>query len=258
MNARNEMDRPDVLAVVFHPRPDMSAPDPEREVVFRVDGGVVLGGRLETAGRHAPLILFFHGNGEIASDYADIAPVYARLGLSFLVVDYRGYGRSSGSPTVSNLLEDARRVWSELPAFLEERDLKPSALYAMGRSLGSASALEIALTAGDRLAGLIVESGFAFGAELVARLGGPRLVKEDDGRVGLGHLVKIEQIAAPTLIIHGEADWIIPVEDARALHAHSGAARKWLVTVPGAGHNDLLWVGRDTYFKAIADFVDLK
>ena len=125
----------------------------------------------------------------------------------------------------------------------------------MGRSLGSASALEIGVYARNGIAGLIIESGFAFARDLVARLGGPAPEVPDDGRIGLGHLAKIQQIEVPTLILHGEDDWIIPVADARALHQHSGAADKRLVTVPGAGHNDLLWVGAVEYFSAIRELV---
>lgn len=254
-SANNPIDHPDVLNVVFHPRPDVSGADPEHAVAIDVGGGVSLGGKLHAAGPTAPLILFFHGNGEIASDYDDIAPAYQRLGISFLVVDYRGYGTSTGSPTVANLLSDARAVWDALPALLQARGLTPTRTFVMGRSLGSASALEIGVHADGALSGLIIESGFAFSRDLITRLGGPEFDVRDDGRIGMGHLTKIEQIRVPTLIIHGEEDWIIPVKDARALHAHCGAARKRLVTVPGAGHNDLLWVGTQPYFEAVRALV---
>jgi len=137
---------------VFHPRADFSAPDAERDVRLPGADGVTLGGRLHVAAPTAPLILFFHGNGEIAADYDDIGPLYARLGLSFLVVDYRGYGRSEGVPTISNLLADARAVWDALPNVIAPRGLAPERTYVMGRSLGSASALEIGVHAGEALA----------------------------------------------------------------------------------------------------------
>lgn len=252
----DHIDHPAILQIVFHPRPDHAAPDPQRDVRLPVEPGVSLGGRLHPApDPRAPLILFFHGNGEIATDYDDIAPMYNRLGLSFLVVDYRGYGRSGGSPTLSNLVADARTVWDALPNLLAERQLQPARTFVMGRSLGSASALEIGVHAGPALAGLIIESGFAYELELITRLGGPAFTVKDDGRQGLGHLAKIERIRVPTLIIHGADDWIIPVKDGQALHHHAGTATKRLVIVPGAGHNDLLYVGARDYFAAIRDFV---
>jgi pimeloyl-ACP methyl ester carboxylesterase len=250
------IDQPAVLDVVFHPRPDGAPEDPRRDVRIPVAEGVSLSGRLHAAAdASAPLILFFHGNGEIVSDYDGIAPAYNRLGLAFLVIDYRGYGHSDGTPTVSNLLADARATWDALPGVLAERGLAPARTFAMGRSLGSANALEIGVHAGETLAGLIIESGFAYALELIARLGGPDAGVPDDGRVALGHLAKIERIRVPTLIIHGEDDWIIPVKDAHDLYAHAGAEQKRLVTVPDAGHNDLLWVGMQPYFEAIRAFM---
>lgn len=249
------MDRPDILEVVFHPRPEAGPPDASRDLAIPMPDGIALGARLHAAADPAaPLVLFFHGNGEIASDYDDIAPTYNQLGLAFLVVDYRGYGRSGGTPTVRTLLSDARAVWAALPDLTAARGLAPARTYVMGRSLGSASALEIAASAEAGVHGLIIESGFAFAQELITRLGGPAFRGADNGRVGLGHLDKIARITAPTLILHGEDDWIIPLRDAKALYAASGAADKRLVTVPGAGHNDLLWVGAKPYFEAVRDF----
>lgn len=246
------IDTPAIIQVVFHPRADRSPPDPARDLTFTMPDGVNLGARLHRASDPAaPLILFFHGNGEIVSDYDEIGPAYNRLGLHLLVVDYRGYGHSGGTPTVSNLLADARSVWDALPAALATRGLAPAHTYVMGRSLGSASALEIGLHADSALAGLIIESGFAYAQELITRLGGPAFPDKDDGRSGLAHLDKVSRIRVPTLIIHGKEDWIIPVRDAHALHKASGAADRRLVIVPGAGHNDLLWVAPHPYFEAI-------
>lgn len=56
--------------------------------------------------KNAPTLLFFHGNGEIVEDYDDIAQIYLKLGINFLPVDYRGYGRSTGSPTVTAMMRD--------------------------------------------------------------------------------------------------------------------------------------------------------
>ncbi len=255
MPADTPLDHPAIRRVVFHPRPAPRPPDTVRDLFFPMPDGVRLGARLHPAeDPAAPLILFFHGNGEIAHDYDDIAPAYHRLGLAFLIVDYRGYGHSTGTPTTEALLADARTVWDTLPNTLAGKGLAPARTFVMGRSLGSAAALEIGVHGADALAGLIIESGFAYALELVTRLGGPAFAETDDGRVGLGHIAKIEQIRVPTLIIHGQDDWIIPLRDAEALHGASGAESKRLLIVPGAGHNDLLWVAAQSYFDAIRAF----
>ena len=123
----------------------------------------------------------------------------------------------------------------------------------MGRSLGSAAAIEIASGASE-IAGLILDSGFAYTFPLIQRLGGPRLDADEDSD-GFGNLAKIARVTVPTLIIHGQRDRIIPVGDARALYDQSGAPQKQLLTVPGAGHNDLLAVDPAGYFGAIRSFV---
>ena len=134
-----------------------------------VEPGVNVGGRLYPATDEAPAILYFHGNGEIAADYDGIAPLYTRLGITLLVMDYRGYGRSDGTPTAGNLLADAVATFDAVGHIFEKNDLTPARLYVMGRSLGSAAAIEVALHAGEQLAGLIVESGFSDTFALLAR-----------------------------------------------------------------------------------------
>ncbi len=249
------LDRPDILSVVFHPREDHRSDD-AKDIRIPVAEGVSLAGRLHAAGKDAPLLLFFHGNGEIASDYDDIAPVYNRLGLSFLIVDYRGYGKSDGTPMIATMLSDACTVYDHLPALCEAHGLAPARVYVMGRSLGSASAIEIGNHAANGIAGMIIESGFAYPLQLIQRLGCPVPgAGEDDGSGLIGAIPRIATITVPTLIIHGEEDWIIPVTDARALHEHSGAQAKRLLTIPGAGHNDLMWRGQQAYFEAIHTFI---
>lgn len=254
------LDRPEILQILFHPRRSPFRPGdggPVRDVRIPVADGIAVGARAFIAGPQAPVILFFHGNGEIAADYNGIAPLYGQLGLTLLVVDYRGYGASDGMPTASSLVADAAAVHEALPEVLAGLGLVPSRVYVMGRSLGSASALEIAQRAGDGIAGLIIESGFAHTLPLITRLSGLRVEGADERRHGFGNLDKIARVTVPTLIIHGIEDWIIPVEDGEALYQHSGASEKRLVTIPEAGHNDLLMIGRRPYFDAIAELTEV-
>jgi hypothetical protein len=250
------LDRPEVLRVLFHPRPDygLTPPPGTRLVAVEVEPGVAVGGRLYPAGPEAPAVLYFHGNGEIAADYDGIAPLYTQLGITLLVMDYRGYGRSGGTPTTSNLLADAVTAFDALGHVFEDSGLAPSRLYAMGRSLGSASAIEVALHAEGQLAGLIVESGFADTFALMARLG-VRVRNVDEDRDGVGNPSKMERVTTRTLVIHGEDDVLIPAADGRELYRRCAASDKQLVLIPGAGHNDLLMRGMQRYFEAIQGFV---
>lgn len=251
------LDSPEILRAIFHPRPEyrlnVAAPT-GHPLSIRVSPGVSVGARLYVASSEAPVIVYWHGNGEIAADYDALAPLYTRLGISLLVADYRGYGMSTGTPTCSSLLSDAIAVFRSTGDIFEHHGLAPSRLYVMGRSLGSAAAIEVAAEAQDGLSGLILESGFADTFALLARLG----VRQEgaiEARDGFGNAEKIAGVTVPTLIIHGENDVLIPPRDGEELFRHSGAEDKRLLLIPGAGHNDLMLMGQTEYFAAIRAFV---
>jgi pimeloyl-ACP methyl ester carboxylesterase len=251
------LDDPRVLDVLFYPRKQMGLPfstSERRDIQIDTGEGITVGGRLYPAGKAAPAILYFHGNGEIAADYDDIAPLYKKESITLLVVDYRGYGRSGGNPSAGSLLADAVTAFTSLDGIISENSLSPTRLYVMGRSLGSAAAIQVAIHAGDRLAGLIIESGFAHTFALLSRLG-IYIEDADEERDGFGNLSKIKRLRLPTLIIHGQEDKLIPSSDGRALYENCAAVHKQLVMIPGAGHNDLLYRGRQLYFRAIREFV---
>ena len=222
---------------------------------MEVEPGIVLGGRLYPVAPDSPAILFFHGNGEIAEDYDDVDSMYTQLGITLLVMDYRGYGTSGGTPTASHLLSDAVVVFEATGHVLNENGLAPARLYVMGRSLGSAAAIEIAAHADERLAGLIIESGFANTIALLARLG-LQVRGADEERDGFGNAAKMSRISLPVLIIHGQQDVLIPASDAHELHRRCASPDKQLVLIPGAGHNDLMMVGKSQYMEAIRIFVE--
>lgn len=250
------LDQPAVLNTMFYPRRDFRPGGADdSDVMFPVADGVGVGGRLFTAGKDSPVVLLFHGNGEIASDYDGIAPAYIDMGISLLVADYRGYGRSEGSPTASALLDDAAVIYQSARGIIAERGLESSRLFIMGRSLGSAAALEIASNAGDEIGGLIIESGFSSALRLVERLGGSIPEGAKEGARGFDNAEKMARVTVPTLIIHGEEDQLIPVDNGRTLYEACRVERKKLVIIPTAGHNDLLSYGPREYFGAIRELV---
>ena len=251
------LDRPEILRAVFYPRPEYGfSPEVagDGSLSIEVEPGITAGARLFVADRTAPAILYWHGNGEIAADYDGLSALYTDLGITLLVVDYRGYGSSDGTPTCSNLLSDAVKVYDALGGVWREHDLSPSRLYLMGRSLGSAAAIEVAASLGEHVDGLVVESGFADTFALLSRLG-IRIQGADESRDGFDNAAKAERVTIPTLIIHGQSDVLIPAQDGRELFRRCAAEDKRLVLIPGAGHNDLLLVGREVYMDSIVAFV---
>ena len=254
----SSLDEPEVLKHLFYPRRDpvQAAPQDAVDFFIPVEEGVQLGARFYPADPAGPHILFFHGNGEIASDYDTIGPVYNNYGISFLVVDYRGYGQSTGLPTASNLLSDSLTAFREARGWLGEQG-RTGLIIVMGRSLGSAPALEICSSYQNEIDGLILDSGFARTVPLLERLGiATRTlgISEMDGFRNFG---KIKDIGKPTLIIHGEKDEIIPPEDADILMANSGSMEKQLLVAPGCGHNDIVLRCGEAYFQTISRFVEM-
>jgi fermentation-respiration switch protein FrsA (DUF1100 family) len=250
------LDQPEVSARLFHPRKEgaISSSAPGLDIMIPVADGVEVGSRFHMAKPEMPSILFFHGNGEIVSDYDDIGPVYNAMGIGFIAVDYRGYGRSTGMPSVSAMMKDCHVIFDFTKDWLAAHHFT-GPLILMGRSLGSASALALASAYQKQCDGLIIESGFAYAAPLLRLLGiNPAAIgfKEEEG---FRNIDKIATFKKPTRIIHAENDHIIPFSDGQALYDASPATDKQLIQIPGANHNDIFFRGREQYFSAIQDFI---
>lgn len=247
------LDRPEIVRYLFYPRPefDSSSTDGLSEsILIPVEKEIVVGARFHLSGADAPSILFFHGNGEIVADYDDIAVLYRDMGINFLPVDYRGYGRSTGAPTVSAMMKDCHAVYGYVRKWLDVHGFK-APLLVMGRSLGCASALEIASHYGDEIGGLIVESGFADAEPLFELIGLSLEYLGIGEKEGFRHVDKIRSFHGPTLVIHAQYDHLIPFEQGQRLFEASPAVTKQLLMVPGADHNDLFYRGMDAYLDAV-------
>lgn len=245
------LDNPAWLETLFFPRQaQSSAGEGFQDGTIPVEADVVIGYRLWVNYPDKPTILYYHGNGEIAADYNFIAPEFRRIGVNLLIVDYRGYGWSTGTPTFTSLLADVKPVREALPDVLQA--VGKGALFVMGRSLGSAPAIEMAYLYPDDFKGLIVESGFATIVPLLVRRGIPADSFRETEPVG--NRRKVAELAMPLLIIHGEQDQLIAVEEGEAIYDASPATLKRILRIANAGHNNLLRAA-DRYFSAIADFI---
>jgi len=256
-SAQTLMDRAEITRLLFHPQQvtRTALPAGAVDIDIPVEAGVTIGCRLHSHAVTSPTLIFFHGNGEIIPDYDEVGPMYVREGLNFLVTDYRGYGWSTGAPLTSTLLPDSNTVFLALRAWLRDHGYT-GALFVMGRSLGSASAIDVALNHGEALSGLIIESGFAKTLPLAKVLGidlAGMGIAEDDTFNNSG---KIARITKPTFILHGQYDQLIPLWQAETLQAESGAKGKEMQIVPGADHNSIIAVAGTLYFQAIRKFVE--
>ncbi|MFO8082916.1 MAG: alpha/beta hydrolase [Desulfobacterales bacterium] len=252
------LDSPEVLTYIFHPRPEIGVSDVSAKVInikIPVEDNVAIGGRFYVNQSVAPNILFFHGNGEIVADYNDLGPMYNQMGINFLPVDYRGYGKSNGTPTVTGMMKDCHVILEYIQHFLADRGFS-GPLVLMGRSLGSASALELAAHYPGHIKGLIVESGFAYTGPLLSLLGVNLQRLDFEEKKGFGNLDKIKAFNGPTLIIHAEMDHIIPFSDGQALFDASPASQKFLLKISKANHNDIFLHGFKEYMTEIKNLMD--
>lgn len=252
------LDRPEVLMALFHPRSDTGAVGGAGagiDLLIPVEEDIRVGARFHIRDKACPNILFFHGNGEIVSDYDDLGPMYQRLKINFLPVDYRGYGRSNGEPSVAGMMKDCHTIFTFVRKWLQENGHN-GPLIVMGRSLGSASALELAWAHKTDIDALIIESGFAHAAPLLRLLGINTEAIGFNEEKGFRNIDKIQSFEKPTLIIHAEYDHIIPFSDGQSLHDNSPSPDKKLIRIPGANHNDILFRGLSEYMNGIQKLIE--
>ena len=264
-NDYSALDRPEVLTFLFHPRPETgtpyqaagSHPSPSAgtDIMIPVAEDVAIGARFHMAETSGVNILFFHGNGEIVSDYDELGGIYNQMGINFMAVDYRGYGRSGGVPTITAMMQDCHTIFDYVRQWLPGNHFS-GPIILMGRSLGSASVLELAADYNKLIAGLIVESGFAFAGPLLQLLGIDLAGLGFKEEKGFGNIDKIRCFDKPTLIIHAEFDHIIPFSDGRALYDACPSADKTLLKIPDANHNDIFMRGLQDYLAAVRKLVE--
>lgn len=249
------LDRPEILSFIFYPRRDFGESRVGTTHFIEVEEGVDIGCRFYLSGKDNPSILYFHGNGETVGDYDWVSPSFTRRGINLFVADYRGYGVSDGSPTISNLVKDAHPIFKGFKEIVAQEKCRNS-LFLMGRSLGSVPTLELAYHYQDEVKGLIIESGPADTFNILFSLFGfeisPSLREKLEAA---SNKAKIREVHIPTLIIHAEQDSLIPLSEGKALYQNSGAKNKELYIIPGADHNTLWLVAGEEYYQRIEEFV---
>jgi pimeloyl-ACP methyl ester carboxylesterase len=257
------MDHPGVTQTLFFPRriTEGEVPSLPRGGIERIPvGSHTLGAYRYSPLENAPTILFLHGNGEVMTDYLyEFHRWVETLGANFLVVDYRGYGLSTGSPSLSRLLEDARAGWTHA---VETLGISPGELIVMGRSLGSLAALEIAGGVGRDARGLILESGIARFDQWVERMavflmgaGIDLDAIQSALAAGFDQKRKIKAYPGPILVMHAPFDEIVPVDHGHLLASWGDPAKTRGHIFPAGGHNDIQLTNREEYFMVVGEFM---
>lgn len=202
----------------------------------------------------AGTILYFHGNGELASEYAtNFADLFLSMGVNICFVDYRGYGMSTGVPTLINMLGDGEKIVQAL-------GIAPEKLVVFGRSLGSLYAIELAHRI-PQIAGLVLESSVAnlresFSLKLaMIELQPPEteLVAELNTYFNLQQ--KLQSYAGHLLVLHAAQDQVLDRSHADRLHSWSGGNYKRLVIFPNGDHNSILFANLQNYLQEVTAFL---
>lgn len=185
--------------------------------------------RSQNAEDPARTILFFHGNAGNISSRVPLARGLAELGYDVLLVDYRGYGRSTGRPTEEGLYEDARAAWQYLTT---DRSVPEGDIIIYGRSLGGGPAAWLATQVQARA--LVLESTFTSVPDIAAHHY-PFLPVRWLSRIRFDTASRVGQVGMPVHIIHGRNDEVVPFEHGEALHASARSPKSFTAT--GDSHN---------------------
>jgi len=202
----------------------------------------------------APIVVHFHGNGEIVADYIDFLPaLLARFGCNCLLAEFRGYGLSTGRPQLGKMLDDVANILEALPA-------GPENTVFFGRSVGSIPALHAASLWPDA-AGLIIESGIADVLERLrlrlhpSELGVSAADLQAAVTTRLNQQQKISTFRGPLLIMHTAHDGLVDVAHAEQLYGWANGPDKTLHIFPRGDHNSIMTVNAEAYFSLVEQFL---
>ena len=199
------------------------------------------------AKQHRGTILFFHGNAGNISHRLESLQIFNRLGLSTLIIDYRGYGQSEGRVSEKGTYLDAEAAWQYLTVV---RGVDPQQIIFFGRSLGGAVAANLAIK--HQPGGLILESVFTSVPEMASKLY-PFFPVRMLCRFSYNAKLAVQKVFSPVLIIHSQDDEIISFENGLELFA-SANAQKTFLKIRG-GHNEGFLVSGSVYYDGLDEFV---
>ncbi len=193
------------------------------------------------------VVLFCHGNAGNISHRLDSIRIFNELGLSVLIFDYRGYGKSKGSPTEEGTYLDAEATWDYL---VNTKGYSPDKIVLFGRSLGGAVAVETALRV--KAGAIIIESGFTSLPALGSKFF-PYLPVRLISRYKYANIDKVNKISLPKLFVHSPQDEIIPFEHGTALFEKALEPKEFLKIT--GGHNDGFLLAGRSYVEGLDRFI---
>jgi fermentation-respiration switch protein FrsA (DUF1100 family) len=225
---------------------DAGLPEAKEEKLVTADGETIIVWHIPPRDETKPVVVYFHGNGGALNLRARRFAALAAEGIGVIGVSYRGYGGSTGMPSEDGLIADGVAAYE----FASKR-YSPARVALWGESLGSGVAIAVAAEA--PVAKLVLETPFTSAADVGASVYfflPVRLLMKDQFRSDL----RIRNVKAPVLILHGERDSVVPIAFGERLFAMIAGEKKF-ARFPGGEHYDL---DRHGGLKAAADFLTAK
>lgn len=220
---------------------------PFEDVRIATADGETLHGWFVPAADARATVLFFHGNAGSIAHRLDWLPLFQQLRLSALLLDYRGFGTSSGTATEAGTYADADAAWRYLTG---TRNLPPGQIILFGESLGGAVAAHLA--ARTRPAALVLHSTFTSAPDLAADLY-PFLPARLLTRFHYDTLAAVQAVRCPLLVAHSPHDEIVPVAHGRRLYEAASGPKQWIELA--GSHNDGFLFMRSDWVRAFEAFL---
>ncbi|MFQ5641398.1 MAG: alpha/beta hydrolase [bacterium] len=215
---------------------------------FRTEDGAQLHGWFAAHDSAVATLLWCHGNAGNITDRVDNLMKLSESPVNIFIFDYRGYGRSEGSPNEANVYQDAVSAYDYLAS---RPDVDAKKMILFGRSLGGAVAVDLATQRSCHA--LILESTFTSAKDMAQSLYGPLPVHWIIN-TQLNSAEKIRRLHVPLLMLHGTHDSIVPFALGKKLFDLANEPKEFY-KIPGADHNDTYYVGGELYFKTLEEFI---
>ena len=198
-----------------------------------------------------PLLVHFHGNGELVHDWKDDFAHWAQAqGFDLFLAEYRGYGASTGIPTLGHMLDD-------VAAIAAATGVAPEQTVVFGRSVGSLFAIEW-VRRFPTTRGLVIESGIHNVLERLELRIGPHEMNLDALQRALSdrvnHAAVLERYPGPSLFIHAVQDQLVAIRHAEQ-NVESTQGKGYLLRLPHGGHNTILGANSAAYLDALSQFL---
>jgi uncharacterized protein len=244
------LDHPLVSSRYFFPRGE-AIPDPYW--VEAADGSK-LGCYYRAVNSDAKTVVYFHGNGEVVADYLPDFPSWITgAGHNVLLAEYRGYGMSTGHPSLAGMLEDVVPI-------IQSLDIPDRKIILFGRSIGSLYALH-GVYRRPQIGGLIIESGVAdlserfFQRVAPEELGVSRTDVVSELKKYFDYAQKLSGFQGRTLVMHARFDELLDVHQAEVLYAAAREPKRLKIFDRG-GHNDIFFRNRVEYMRLVEEFLE--